>query len=202
MGGGTVKLYELLGVGPGVTALIGGGGKTTAMYTLAEELRQRGTVLCCTTTRIFPPDHLPVLARPTEAELRRALARHGCVCAGTPRLAALADYVLAEADGSKGLPLKAHLFHEPVIPPEAARTVLLLGASGFGRPVREAVHRPERFCQLTGADMDQPVTPSLAALAVRAEGLGDVVLAKELASRLACPVCAGALRKGEWLCLS
>ena len=228
MGGGTVKLYELLGVGPGVTALIGGGGKTTAMYTLAEELRQRGTVLCCTTTRIFPPDHLPVLARPTEAELRRALERHGCVCAGTPaeqgklappelpmaRLAALADYVLAEADGSKGLPLKAHLFHEPVIPPEAARTVLLLGASGFGRPVREAVHRPERFCQLTGADMDQPVTPSLAALAVRAEGLGDVVfvnqaeteqqmaLAKELASRLACPVCAGALRKGEWLCLS
>ena len=114
---------DLLSTGRGVTALIGGGGKTTAMYTLARELSPRGTVLCCTTTRILPPDHLPVLLSPGEEAVSAALADHGCACLGTPaengklsapelpmaRLAALADYVLVEADGSRGLPVKAHL---------------------------------------------------------------------------------------------
>ena len=53
-----------------------------------------------------------------------------------------------EAAGSRGLPVKAPLAHEPAVPPEAGLTVVLAGASGFGRPVREAVHRPERFCAL------------------------------------------------------
>ena len=48
-----MELAELLGIKPGVTALIGGGGKTTAMYRLARELR--GTVICCTSARILPP---------------------------------------------------------------------------------------------------------------------------------------------------
>lgn len=220
-------MFELLSVRPGITALVGSGGKTTAMYTLAEELRGRGTVVCCTTTRIRVPRRLPVLAGGGETELAQALARYGCVCVGTPasggklaapalpveRLAALADYVLAEADGARGLPMKAHMPWEPVIPAGTGRTVLLVGASGFGRPVREAVHRPERFCALTGASMDEPVTPALAARAAAREKLGDrlfvnqvetaeaVALAKELAAGLACPAFAGALRKEEWICL-
>ena len=32
------KLCDLLGIRPGITALIGGGGKTTLMYHLAREL--------------------------------------------------------------------------------------------------------------------------------------------------------------------
>ena len=34
------KLCDLLGIRPGITALIGGGGKTTLMYHLARELRE------------------------------------------------------------------------------------------------------------------------------------------------------------------
>lgn len=49
-----MELRELLEIGPGLTALIGGGGKTTLMYHLASELRQQGTVLVCTTTKIWP----------------------------------------------------------------------------------------------------------------------------------------------------
>ena len=45
------KLCDLLGIRPGITALIGGGGKTTLMYHLARELRQYGTVAVTTTTR-------------------------------------------------------------------------------------------------------------------------------------------------------
>ena len=55
-----MELRELLEIGPGLTALIGGGGKTTLMYHLAAELRQQGTVLVCTTTKIWPPAHLRV----------------------------------------------------------------------------------------------------------------------------------------------
>lgn len=223
-----MELWELLGVRSGVTALIGGGGKTTAMYTLARELRQKGAVICAATTHIAPPDHLPTLYHACEAEVSEALAVHGCICLGTlteegkltapalpaETLASLADYVLMEADGSRRLPVKAHLSHEPVIPACAGLTVTLAGASGFGRPVREAVHRPERFCALTGAAAEEPVTAENLARLLEAEGIGDMVFinqaesagAMEAARRLAGlasrPVFAGSLRGGIWTCLS
>lgn len=217
-----MPLWELLTVRPGVTALIGGGGKTAMMYALARELTERGTVVCTTTTHILPPTHLPVLERVN----RGTLERERCVCAGTParegklaapvqsmeELAALADYVLVEADGSRGLPVKAHMAHEPVIPPEREQAVVLVGASAFGRPVREAVHRAEVFCQRTGLSQDELVTPEAAAELLRAEGLGDRVFvnqaesaldaARRLAALLDKPVFAGSLQRGEWMCLS
>ena len=35
-----MTLSSLLSIRPGITALIGGGGKTTALYVLARELRE------------------------------------------------------------------------------------------------------------------------------------------------------------------
>ena len=220
-----MELWEMLEVRPGITALIGGGGKTSAMYTLARELARRGTVICTTTTHILPPEHMPVLTG--EDGIPAALASHRCVCMGSPApegkltapalsmeaLAGMADYVLAEADGSRGLPVKAHLPHEPVIPPGAAQTVLLAGASAFGRPVREAVHRWEQFCRLTGASPAAPVTAENLARLLEAEGLegklfvnqtetaGALAEVRRLAERLSRPVYAGSLKGGSWTCL-
>ena len=206
-------LAEILGVRKGVTAVIGGGGKTTLLRTLGEELARSGARVILATTTKFA----------------EALGRAPIVCAAAPwwesgklaaspvpmvRLTALADYVLVEADGSAGLPLKAHAPHEPVIPAEAARTILVVGASGFGRPIREAAHRPERYAQLAGCDIETAVTPEIAARVLRAEGLGDLVLvnqaetpearelARKLAENLPLPVCAGSLRRGEMVCVS
>ena len=50
-----MNISALLEVEKGVTALIGGGGKTTLMYTMVEELRRRGTVLVTTSTHIQRP---------------------------------------------------------------------------------------------------------------------------------------------------
>lgn len=223
-----MELWELLGIRPGVTALIGGGGKTTAMYTLARELTAKGTVVCATTTHIFPPEHLPVLDADGEDALSSALAVHRCICLGTlsegdklaaptlpvETLAAQADYVLVEADGSKRLPFKAHLSHEPVIPACADLTVVLTGASGFGHPIRETVHRWEKFCQLTGASPEEPVTAKNLSVSLAAEALGDIIFinqaespsamaeARRLAALSSRPVFAGSLRGGVWECLS
>ena len=177
-----MDISALLGVKRGVTALIGGGGKTTLMYTLAEELRQRGTVVVTTSTHIQRPEQYPVLT--AADDVAAALAEHGAVCVASESpegklcapalsfeaLAALADFVLVEADGSKRLPQKAHAPHEPVIPPNARRTVYVVGADGFGHPIRQVCHRPERYAALCGAAEDDIVTPALEAAVLHAEG--------------------------------
>ena len=177
-----MDISALLAVEKGVTALIGGGGKTTLMYTLAEELRRRGTVIVTTSTHIQRPEQYPVLT--AADDVAAALAEHGAVCVagetaeGKLRapalsfevLAALADFVLVEADGSRRLPLKAHAPHEPVIPPNARRTVYVVGADGFGHPIRQVCHRPERYAALCGAAEDNIVTPALEARVLHAEG--------------------------------
>lgn len=124
-----MELAKALDVRPGVTAIIGGGGKTTLMECLAEELSAQARVIVCTTTHIYPEQNMPCLVSTSEAEIAAELARTRCVCVGSVSesgkysapelpfrtLCALASYVIVEADGSKRLPLKAHAPHEPVI---------------------------------------------------------------------------------------
>ena len=62
---------KLLGLRPGVTAVIGSGGKTSLLRRLAEELP--GTVLLCTTTHIRPFEESPLLTAPTPEDIRKAL---------------------------------------------------------------------------------------------------------------------------------
>ena len=45
-----MELWELLGIRPGLTAVIGSGGKTSLLRVLAQELSRHGTVLLSTTT--------------------------------------------------------------------------------------------------------------------------------------------------------
>ncbi|HIS64689.1 MAG TPA: putative selenium-dependent hydroxylase accessory protein YqeC [Candidatus Avoscillospira avistercoris] len=204
----------------GVTCLVGGGGKTTLAHVLAAQLP--GSVIFCTTTRIFPSETLPVVTG-GPWQIAAALDRARAACVGTPaqqgklaapeasleQLCLLADYVIVEADGSKGLPCKAHLEYEPVIPPETDRTILVVGASGFGQPIAQAAHRPERFAALCGASAEDIVTPERLAAVLNAEGGFDTVLvnqmedsgreaaAGQLAALLPVPVWGGSLRAGQ-----
>lgn len=215
---------KLLGLRPGVTAVIGSGGKTSLLRRLAAELP--GTVLLCTTTHIRPFEEYPLLTAPTPEDIRKALTAYRVLCLGTPcengkltapslSIETLADYVLVEADGSRQLPLKAHEAREPVIPAVSRQVICVVGASGFGKPIRESVHRPERFCALTGAATSDPVTPEQAAKAILAERLCDAVFLNQidteaqrsLADRFAAAlggsglrIAAGSLRAGSgWL---
>ena len=222
-GGNTVKLAELLAIRPGVTAVIGGGGKTTLLRTLGEELAGQHPVLLCTTTKLLPFSDLPC-AR-TAAELEELRRSHRLLCAGTDvpgtgkltapetPMAALAeqfDYVLVEADGAARRPLKAHAPHEPVIPTGANQTICVVGASGFGRPIAAAAHRPERYAALSGVPETAEATPETEAAVLRAERLHTKIYvnqvetlwnladAKALACLLDCPVLAGSLWRREY----
>ena len=217
-----MSLAALLGVRPGVTAIIGGGGKTTLMETLGRELAPKGRVLLTTSAKIRRPDWLPVLDPETPEALGHALEAAPLLCLGAPwpgekltaptlafaTLSAAADYVLVEADGSKGLPAKAHAAHEPVIPPEADSVILVLGADAFDRPISRVCHRPERFAALTGEDPASPLTPERWARLIRSEGYGTIIYvnkceterdwnnAASLARQAEQPVVAGSLREG------
>lgn len=218
-------LAELLGAGRGVTSVIGSGGKTSLLAALARELS--GTVVLTTTTHILPFVGVPLVTSANADDVRAALAGSRVICVGsqaekngklvTPKLgidalASLADYVLVEADGSRRLPLKAHALWEPVIPACSVRTVLVLGASGLGCPVREKVHRPELFCELAGCAPDDPATPELVARAANAEALADVALvnqaevapdeARKLAALLAIPSFTGSVQAGSIIAVS
>ena len=155
-----------------------------------------GQVVFCTTTRIYPSDQMPVVTDPSAEALGKALAEHRVVCAGSPAengklsapglpletIRAMADFVLVEADGSARLPLKAHLAHEPVVPPCTVRRLLVVGASGFGRPIGEAAHRPEQFALLASAGVRDPATPERIAAVLRREGGFDAVIVNQVTS--------------------
>ena len=218
-----MTLSQLLDIRPGVTAVIGGGGKTTLLRTLGEELAGHHTVLLCTTTKILPFPDLPC-AR-TTAELDQLRRSHRLLCAGTdvPGTGKLAapetpmallaerfDYVLVEADGAARRPLKGHAPHEPGVPPGAGQTICVVGASGFGQPISEAAHRPERYALLAGVPETAEAAPGTEAAVLRAEGLHDKIYvnqvetlwelasARTLAALLDCPVLAGSLQRKEY----
>jgi probable selenium-dependent hydroxylase accessory protein YqeC len=222
-----MRLADLLEIQSGVTAVIGSGGKTTLLRTLGSELSERGRVLLCTTTKIYPFPQMPCAQ--TAEELCKLRREHRLLCAGSPagdtgkltapavsmaRLKLWFDYVLVEADGSAGRPMKAHAPHEPVIPGEADQTVLVVGASGFGRPIAAAAHRPERYAALADEPAEALITPQTEAAVLLGEALHDRVfvnqaetperlcLARQLAALLKGPVLAGTLRGEEyWKCL-
>lgn len=221
-----MEISRILQIQKGITAIIGSGGKTTLMLTLAEELSRQGRVIVTTSTKIYPPENCPVVFDRQEAE--EAFRKDAVVCLASPAergklasprggfeaLLTLADYVLVEADGSKGLPLKAHAAHEPVIPAVSDQVICVVGADGFGKPVAQVCHRPALYAALLGLSQHTPVTPELAAEAIRKEGFATRILinktesaadwdnAARFAAAASCPVAAGSLWKGEYRCLS
>ena len=191
-----MEISALLQIEPGITAIIGSGGKTTLMMTLARELSRRGTVIITTSTKIYPPEGIPVLPGDDEIALQHSLRAAPLLCVASrhptgklaapdisfSRLSELAIYVLVEADG-------------------------------FYKPVREVCHRPEIFSALAGISMDSDAGPAGIAAVIEKEGFSQKVYinkvekstdweyAKIFASCISLPVFAGSLHKGVLQCL-
>ena len=184
-----------------VLAFVGAGGKTSALFHLARELEPQGwSVVVTTTTHLADPRAEPepirgnVVFRPEMESPRTRASGLGPIPGLTvlvsreadepgkvvgidptwiPDLKAVWDFILVEADGSKGLPVKAPASHEPVVPPDTDLVVGLVGLDCLGMPMDgRTVHRPEIFARITGCGPGAPIAwEHLAALVRHPEGL-------------------------------
>ncbi|MCE5344054.1 MAG: putative selenium-dependent hydroxylase accessory protein YqeC [Eubacteriales bacterium] len=171
-----MRLSDALHLPRGVIAAVGGGGKTTLLWQLALETSETNRVLLTTTTHIWPPCCTSLLS-PTRAEIRAAFETTRLLAVGertdegklgpagmlNGEYEGLADYVFIEADGARGLPLKAPAGHEPVLPKNPALILAVAGMSCVGRSIRDAAHRPERYAELAGLGIDETITPQAVA---------------------------------------
>lgn len=151
-------------------ALIGAGGKTHLMYALAREAARRFfRVLITTSTHIAKPTEKEIRSFSDFTDLRQTLrldpssaiyaygkeeiSRDGTAvkyAAADPEelelLRADFDLFLVEADGAKCRPLKGWRSFEPVIPPHATKTVMVLPADLWEKePDEEQIFHPELF---------------------------------------------------------
>jgi probable selenium-dependent hydroxylase accessory protein YqeC len=193
-------LSESLGLGKReIISLVGAGGKTSLMFRLARELVLGGKqVVTTTTTRILEPfaEESPCLFVDSENEkIRRFLKeylssyRHITVAQerlGAGKLKGISsgfaqdlsrleeiDYLIVEADGAAGHPIKAPKEGEPVIPFSTTLTVALSGVDGLGLELREEnVFRSERVSRLTGLSQGNRMTEeAMAVLITHADGI-------------------------------
>lgn len=162
----------------GVISLVGGGGKTSLMFKLAHELARSGeTVLTTTTTKIFKPTRDQSAALILSPSASSILDKAGPLLQKTPHISAAAGYlndsdkllgfepemidllyksnlfqwIIVEADGAAGKPLKAPAPHEPVIPGCTKWVIGLVGLSALGKPLdKHTVFRPELVSRISG----------------------------------------------------
>jgi probable selenium-dependent hydroxylase accessory protein YqeC len=160
---------------PEVISVVGGGGKTTLLRRLQRECREAGIPhAVSTTTHMQYERNGAFLEKPSMGSFRRILAREGTVWMGHPvsevkmigfppefmdRVRWEGNWLLLEADGAKGLPVKAPASHEPVILPCTTRVIQVYGLDGVGKPIGEVCFRVPYVTKLLGkspADLLMP----------------------------------------------
>ena len=171
-----------------LVALVGGGGKTSLLFALANERLQAGKRVVTTTTtkmrqREAQRSDCIVFTGSDSSWRKRLLAglqsHHQVFLARCPldsgkvegidaslineiyRDAGIDD-IIVEADGASGCPVKAPAEHEPVIPSSATMVVAMLGLDAIGASIGPGVvFRTELFINLTGTEPGQRITPAV-----------------------------------------
>ncbi|MEI6127721.1 MAG: selenium cofactor biosynthesis protein YqeC [Pseudomonadota bacterium] len=180
-----MRLSEALTLNPDkaeLICLVGGGGKTSAMFSLARELKDAGKKVLVTTTtnmasdEVSQADEFIIAPKNTEGLLiDTAPGTIVCLAGKKPGLTGkvsgvskelidalhrerIFDCILVEADGAKRKPIKAPADYEPVIPSGATMTIGVIGIDALRKRITdEHVHRPELFCTLAKKHMGQSI---------------------------------------------
>ena len=173
--------------GQGMISLVGAGGKTSLMFKLAHEIFESGeSVLTTTTTKIFMPrpqqSDCLIVSDSVESIMKKAgdfLAKKKLHVTAAAAYAhpenklsglrpqdidiilktALFRWVIVEADGAAGKPLKAPAGYEPIIPMSTKWLVGVVGLKSVGKALSgEWVHRPEHFSAISGLGAGKKIT--------------------------------------------
>jgi probable selenium-dependent hydroxylase accessory protein YqeC len=173
--GKTCSIIEALSLSSReLITVVGGGGKSTLMRALAEEAGNAGRIAVATTTtkvRSMEAEGIgdvvywgrddvafeKLLGRGPGVFLGRERVEEGKIGGIPPETADTLfskvplDFLIVEADGAAGRPLKAPAAHEPVIPLSTTLLVAVVGLEALGKPVSgELVFRMEQFEVVTG----------------------------------------------------
>ena len=186
-----MKIHEVMRLKePCRVAMVGAGGKTSALWRLSDSFE--GKVVLTTSTHLSADqvvradrniyiDSILDLQTINWTELPRVTSITGPLVDGN-RLHGLTlnecdqifessrqhqFSVIVEADGARMLPLKAPAEHEPAIPPGVDVVIVVAGLTGLGQLLDErAVFRVEEFSTLSGIALGQSIT---------AEGMAKVL---------------------------
>ncbi len=168
-----------------IISLVGGGGKTTLMFALGRELAEYGSgIILTTTTKIWKPSSsLPNLFLSDQwADLEKWVTKNltsfpfiilaqkelsDGKLQGLPpewidelfRLEGV-SYIIVEADGAAGRPLKAPRKDEPAIPQKTTLLVPLVGIEVLNAPLEEKyVFRSQIAWQILKVPPGSVLTP-------------------------------------------
>lgn len=184
----------------GVISLVGAGGKTALMFRMARELSKSGDpVLTTTTTKIYMPARRQsaavIISECAETLVDRAAAvlrQNPHISAGSKivhfqhKLKGLKPetiddlwnsgvfrWIIVEADGAAGRPVKAPAAHEPVIPQCTKWLIGLVGLSAVGKPLTESwAFRSQLFAKISGLAIGAAITEkAIAAVLVDKNGI-------------------------------
>lgn len=175
-----------------IISLVGAGGKTSIINALARELLPlQKKVIITTTTHLKKPvgdtNQIMILencSKKAVYKIKRVFNKsnlalwadketpEGKISGILPTTLdiisdnGIADYILVEADGSKGLPIKAPAAHEPVICKKTTMVVGVIGIDALGCTIDAAnVHRPEILSRIVqkplGGIIDENVIQNL-----------------------------------------
>jgi molybdenum cofactor cytidylyltransferase len=176
-----MKLKRALGLEGGeAVAFVGAGGKTSAMFELAGELK--APVFLTTTTHLgawqadladqhhlmtsaselkhidFNNAKTVLLTGPVSADQRLSGMDPSILAAIYQHCRTQGYALLIEADGARQRPLKAPAAYEPVIPTWVDQVVVMSGLGGLGKALNsDSVHRPEIFAQLAGLGLGEEI---------------------------------------------
>ena len=195
-----MKIKDALDIKRGdIISLVGGGGKTTIIYTLARELTSAGiSVITTTTTRIFEPtpSDTPFILvdkdeNKIETELRGIMAEYRHVTVVSDKLsngkmngissalvAKIAimepeSCIIIEADGAAQKSLKAPNLTEPVIPDSTSVVVAVVGIDAVERKLTQNnVFRPEIAAHVLDVPLGEVISAeSIAVLLTHEHGI-------------------------------
>lgn len=180
------KFYRAFDIEKGdIISFTGGGGKTSLIFKIAEELSQKGKVLITTTTKIYTPiehqyENLIISSGDSESYNETYLKgknrnidilgsfidkengklvgiSHGVLQSYLKKY----DYILIEADGSARKPLKAWNDNEPVTPKYVTKIIGVTNLDALGTLIKDSVHRKEIFCERFYKNENEIVTLEL-----------------------------------------
>ncbi len=176
---------------PALINFVGGGGKTSLILRLLDELCHPGPVIYTTTTRIHPPrpsDGMMVISSDNRDILTCILQRLGRMCADRtcklvvtgpsagerflkgvgPEFASSINradfpFILNEADGARSMSLKMPREGEPVLMEGAQYLVPVIGADCLMKTLGpETLFRWELVSDLFSPLAGKPITPEVA----------------------------------------